>query len=50
MSAAFDHTTPRLVEPDTEDNLQRLFLENHWTDGLPRGEEPLGAAARAERL
>jgi hypothetical protein len=35
MSAAFDHTTPRLLEPDTEDNLQRLFLENHWTDGLP---------------
>jgi hypothetical protein len=35
MSAAFDHTTPRLVEPDTEDNLQRLFLESNWTDGLP---------------
>jgi hypothetical protein len=26
---------PRLLEPDTEDNLQRLFLENGWTDGLP---------------
>jgi len=26
---------PRLVEPDTEDNLQRLFHENGWTDGLP---------------
>ena len=25
----------RLLEPDTEDNLQRLFLENGWTDGLP---------------
>ena len=35
MSPAFDHTTPRLVEPDTEDNLQRLFLESNWTDGLP---------------
>ena len=23
------------VEPDTEDNLHRLFLENHWTDTLP---------------
>ena len=23
------------VEPDTEDNLQRLFLENGWTDQLP---------------
>ena len=32
---AFERTTPRLVEPDTEDNLQRLFLENHWTDYLP---------------
>jgi hypothetical protein len=26
---------PRLLEPDTEDNLRRLFLENSWTDGLP---------------
>ena len=26
---------PRLLEPDTEDNLQRLFLEKGWTDGLP---------------
>lgn len=25
----------RLIEPGTEDNLQRLFLENGWTDGLP---------------
>src|SRR5947199_9471083 len=32
---AFERTTPRLVEPDTEENLQRLFLENNWTDGLP---------------
>ncbi|MGH6769092.1 MAG: hypothetical protein ACRECO_08735 [Xanthobacteraceae bacterium] len=34
-AAAFERTTPRLVEPDTEDNLQRQFLENGWTDGLP---------------
>ena len=27
--------TPRLVPPDTADNLARLFLENGWTDGLP---------------
>ncbi len=27
--------TPRLAPPDTADNLQRLFLENGWTDGLP---------------
>src|SRR5262249_44208865 len=33
--AEFERTTPRLVEPDTEENLQRLFLENKWTDGLP---------------
>ncbi len=26
---------PRLLEPDTEANLYRLFLENGWTDGLP---------------
>src|SRR4029450_9493019 len=26
---------PRLLEPDTEDCLQRLFEENHWTDFLP---------------
>ena len=32
---SFERTTPRLVEPDTEDNLQRLFVENHWTDMLP---------------
>ena len=31
----FDRSTPRLVEPDTEDDLQRLFLDNHWTDMLP---------------
>ena len=32
---AFERSTPRLVEPDTEDNLHRLFLDNHWTDMLP---------------
>jgi hypothetical protein len=32
---AFDRSTPRLVEPDTEENLHRLFLDNHWTDCLP---------------
>ncbi len=26
---------PRLLKPDTEENLHRLFLENGWTDGLP---------------
>ena len=28
--------TPKvLLEPDTEDNLHRLFYERGWTDGLP---------------
>jgi hypothetical protein len=31
----FDRSTPRLVDPDSEENLQRLFLDNHWTDMLP---------------
>src|SRR5262245_34494573 len=30
-----ERTTPRLVDPGSEDELQRLFLENHWTDMLP---------------
>ena len=30
-----DRSTPRLVEPESEDNLHRLFLDRHWTDGLP---------------
>src|SRR3989442_2358551 len=33
--AVYDRSTPRLVEPDTEDNLHRLFLERTWTDKLP---------------
>jgi hypothetical protein len=35
---SFDRSTPRFVEPvepDTEENLQQLFLERHWTDQLP---------------
>jgi len=35
MSTAFERTTPRFVEPDTEEHLQQQFLDNHWTDGLP---------------
>jgi hypothetical protein len=26
---------PRLLAPDTEENLRRLFIKNGWTDGLP---------------
>ena len=33
--AQFDRTAPRLLSPDTEDNLHRLFLDNDWTDKLP---------------
>jgi hypothetical protein len=33
--AEFDRSAPRLVGPDTEENLERLFLDNHWTDCLP---------------
>jgi len=32
---SFERSTPRLLEPDTEDNLQALFLENRWTDNFP---------------
>ena len=31
----FERETPRVVEPDTEENLRRLFEENRWTDFLP---------------
>jgi hypothetical protein len=31
----FERSTPRLLEPDTEENLHRLFEENRWTDYLP---------------
>ena len=31
----FERSTPKWVEPDTEDNLHRLFLEKEWTDRLP---------------
>jgi hypothetical protein len=31
----YDRSTPRLVDPDTEENLHQLFLNSHWTDTLP---------------
>lgn len=34
-SATFERSTPRLLAPDSEDNLHRLFLERDWTDKLP---------------
>lgn len=33
--ASFDREIPRLLEPDTADNLQALFRENRWTDFMP---------------
>lgn len=30
-----ERPTPRLVAPDTAEKLNRMFLENGWTDGLP---------------
>ena len=33
--ASFERHFPRLLEPDTEDNLQELFARNGWTDYLP---------------
>jgi hypothetical protein len=32
---SFDRSAPRLLEPDTEENLQRRFIEEGWTDFLP---------------
>ena len=33
--ATFERTTPRLVPPDTQENLEKLFIENRWTDFMP---------------
>jgi hypothetical protein len=33
--ATFDRSIPRLLEPDTEDDLHELFVRNRWTDFLP---------------
>ena len=35
QGATFERTTPRLLEPATEDDLRRLFRENRWTDFMP---------------
>ena len=32
---SFERSTPRLLAPDSEENLQQLFIENNWTDFLP---------------
>ena len=33
--AEFDRSTPRGVEGRSAEELEQLFLDNHWTDGLP---------------
>ncbi|MFI5267522.1 MAG: UGSC family (seleno)protein [Chloroflexota bacterium] len=33
--SSFERSTPRECEPDTLENLECLFQENHWTDMLP---------------
>jgi len=33
--ATFERSTQRFLEPDTEDNLRELFIQNRWTDYLP---------------
>ena len=32
---SFERSTPRFLDPDTEENLQQLFMDNYWTDFLP---------------
>jgi hypothetical protein len=32
---SFDRSAPRLLEADTEENLQRRFVEERWSDLLP---------------
>jgi hypothetical protein len=32
---SFDRSAPRLLDADTEDNLQRRFVEERWSDLLP---------------
>jgi hypothetical protein len=34
-TGVIDRSMPRFLEPDTPENLERLFLENGWTDYLP---------------
>jgi hypothetical protein len=49
---SFERSTPRLLAPDSEDNLRQLFLDNHWTDYLPivlPTEERVAAMLQATR-
>ena len=49
---SFERSTPRLLEPQREDDLHRLFEENRWTDYLPivlPTEERVAAMLRGTR-
>jgi hypothetical protein len=35
QKTVFERTTPRLVDPASEAELQQLFIDNNWTDMLP---------------
>src|SRR5215216_54372 len=35
QKSAYEHSTPHLVEPASEEELHQVFLENNWTDFLP---------------
>ena len=35
QGVSFERSTPRLLEPESEERLHHLFVENHWTDFLP---------------
>src|SRR5688572_10147506 len=46
----YDRSTPRLCQPDTDENLRRMFDASHWTDYLPivmPTEERVAAMLRA---
>jgi len=32
---SFERAVPRMLEPDTEENLRQLFLDSQWTDFMP---------------
>lgn len=44
---SFERSTPRLLTPDSEENLQQLFIDNAWTDFLP---VTLPTEERVERM
>jgi hypothetical protein len=35
QQSVFERSTPRLVDPGSEEDLQQVFIDHHWTDMLP---------------